>query len=66
VQDTGSAVPAEVAKDLLRGPVASRGGGLGIGLYQAARQAEALGYLLALQSNREGDVCFSLSGPPAA
>src|SRR5688500_9113562 len=66
VQDTGSAVPAEVAKDLLRGPVASRGGGLGIGLYQAARQAEALGYLLALESNRDGDVCFSLSGPPAA
>jgi len=66
VQDTGSAVPAEVAKDLLRGPVASRGGGLGIGLYQAARQAETLGYVLALESNRDGDVCFNLSGPPAA
>ena len=65
VQDTGSAVPAEVAKDLLRGPVASRGG-LGIGLYQAARQAEALGYLLALESNGDGNVCFSLTGPPAA
>ncbi len=65
VQDTGSAVPAEVAKDLLRGPVASRGG-LGIGLYQAARQAEAAGYALALESNRDGNVCFALTGPAMA
>ncbi len=65
VQDTGSAVPAELAKDLMRGPVASRGG-LGIGLYQAARQAEAAGYALALESNRDGHVCFVLSGPPTA
>ena len=64
VKDTGSAVPAELAKDLLRGPVASRGG-LGIGLYQAARQAEAAGYALALETNRDGNVCFSLTGPPA-
>jgi sensor histidine kinase regulating citrate/malate metabolism len=64
VKDTGSAVPAELAKDLLRGPVASRGG-LGIGLYQAARQAEAAGYALALEINRDGDVCFVLSGPAA-
>jgi hypothetical protein len=34
-------------------------------LYQAARQAEAAGYRLALESNREGEVCFALSGPPA-
>jgi sensor histidine kinase regulating citrate/malate metabolism len=65
VRDTGSAVPAEVAKELLRGPVASRSGGLGIGLYQAARQAEAAGYSLALESNRDGNVCFSLTGPAA-
>jgi signal transduction histidine kinase len=64
VKDTGSAVPAELAKDLLRGPVASRGG-LGIGLYQAARQAEAAGYTLALETNRDGDVCFMLTGPAA-
>jgi len=64
VKDTGSAVPAELAKDLLRGPVASRGG-LGIGLYQAARQAEAAGYALALESNRDGYVCFVLTGPAA-
>jgi hypothetical protein len=45
----------------MRAPVSSRGG-LGIGLYQAARQAEAAGYRLSLESNRDGDVCFALSG----
>ncbi len=64
VEDSGNAVPAEVAKGLLREPVASRGG-LGIGLYQAARQAEAAGYALALESNRDGRVCFALLGPAA-
>jgi signal transduction histidine kinase len=64
VKDSGSAVPAALAKDLLRGPVASRSG-LGIGLYQAARQAEAAGYALKLEANRDGNVCFSLSGPAA-
>jgi sensor histidine kinase regulating citrate/malate metabolism len=64
VQDTGSAVPADLAKDLLRGPVPSRTG-LGIGLYQAARQAEAAGYALALEANRDGNVCFMLTGPAA-
>jgi signal transduction histidine kinase len=64
VRDNGRAVPDDVAKDLLRGPVASRGG-LGIGLYQAARQAEAAGYALLLESNDEGNVCFALMGPAA-
>jgi len=63
VCDTGAPVPLEIAATLLRAPVSSRGG-LGIGLYQAARQAEAGGYRLALESNREGEVCFALSGPP--
>ncbi|HXU41644.1 MAG TPA: ATP-binding protein [Burkholderiales bacterium] len=62
VCDTGSAVPPEVETRLLRAPVSSRGG-LGIGLYQAARQAEAAGFQLALESNRDGDVCFTLRGP---
>ena len=61
VIDTGSAVPPEVAARLLRGPVSSHGG-LGIGLYQAARQAEEAGYALALEANRDGEVCFSLRG----
>jgi signal transduction histidine kinase len=62
VRDTGSAVPQQLAKDLLRGPVASPAG-LGIGLYQAARQAEAAGYTLSLESNRDGNVCFAVTGP---
>jgi signal transduction histidine kinase len=59
VCDSGRAVPAELAASLLRAPVQSEGG-LGIGLYQAARQAAAAGYALRLESNRDGEVCFSL------
>jgi signal transduction histidine kinase len=62
VSDTGSAVPPEIETRLLRAPVSSRGG-LGIGLYQAARQAEAAGFQLALEANRDGEVCFTLRGP---
>jgi signal transduction histidine kinase len=64
VCDSGSAVPPEVEARLLRSPVSSRGG-LGIGLYQAARQAEAAGFRLALEENRDGQVCFALRGPAA-
>jgi signal transduction histidine kinase len=59
VCDTGNAVPADMAKSLLRVPVPSDSG-LGIGLYQAAQQAAAAGYLLRLESNRDGEVCFAL------
>jgi signal transduction histidine kinase len=59
VCDTGSAVPAHIARDLTRAPVASAAG-LGIGLYQAARQAEASGYRLVLEKNENGAVCFAL------
>jgi signal transduction histidine kinase len=61
VCDTGAAVPAEISSSLMRAPVSSRGG-LGIGLYQAARQADAAGFRLALESNKDGKVCFLLSG----
>lgn len=64
VCDTGHAVPAEIAPALLRAPVHSEGG-LGIGLYQAARQAQAAGYVLRLESNRDGEVCFGLRRVPA-
>jgi signal transduction histidine kinase len=60
VQDSGRAVPADVAASLLRAPVQSSTG-LGIGLYQAARLAERSGYVLALADNRDGAVCFSLT-----
>ena len=59
VHDSGNAVPPEVAKQLLRAPVRSTGG-LGIGLYQAARHAEASGFALTLAENRDGAVCFAL------
>jgi signal transduction histidine kinase len=61
VCDSGAPVPGEIAANVLRAPVSSRSG-LGIGLYQAARQAEASGYRLTLESNREGEVCFALTG----
>jgi hypothetical protein len=57
VSDSGAAVPAELASTLMRAPVQSAGG-LGIGLYQAARQAQAAGYVLRLETNRDGEVCF--------
>jgi len=64
VHDNGRAVAPEVANQLLRVPVRSAAG-LGIGLYQAARQAEANGYALTLAENRDGSVCFALCPAPA-
>ena len=59
VCDSGSPVREETVGDLLRVPVPSENG-LGIGLYHAARQAEAFGYRLRLASNVAGEVCFEL------
>jgi signal transduction histidine kinase len=59
VCDSGEPMPENIAANLLRGVVVSENG-LGIGLYQAARWAEQLGYRLALISNRGGNVCFEL------
>ena len=59
VCDTGRAVHPEIAASLLRAPVPSHDG-LGIGLYQAARQAQMSGYELSLEANRDGEVCFAL------
>lgn len=60
VCDAGSAIDDETARELFRGPVSSDSG-LGIGLYQAARQAEASGCTLALAHNANGRVSFVLS-----
>jgi signal transduction histidine kinase len=60
VCDSGAAAAPDVASALFRSPVASSTG-LGIGLYQAARRAEASGYALALAENRDGEVCFTLT-----
>ena len=63
VCDTGRAVAVAVEKQLFHAPVGSHAG-LGIGLYQAARHAEASGFTLSLVSNNDGEVCFSLVGTP--
>ncbi|MDH4093407.1 MAG: sensor histidine kinase [Betaproteobacteria bacterium] len=60
VRDSGRAVPAALAATLLRAPMLQSAGGLGIGLYQAARQAQAAGWVLRLETNRDGEVCFAL------
>jgi hypothetical protein len=67
VCDAGRAIAAATARELLRGPVPSDTG-LGIGLYQVARHAEASGYTLELAHNEDGKVLFVLSGTlkPAA
>jgi signal transduction histidine kinase len=61
VCDSGRAVPSHVVSGLLRGPVRSETG-YGIALYQIARQAEMLGFGLALVHNESGRVCFELTG----
>jgi len=65
VSDTGKAIPEEVARALMRAPIASAAG-LGIGLYQAARQAEATGYRLVLEKNSDGEVTLALRVQPPA
>ncbi|MCA1926403.1 MAG: sensor histidine kinase [Thiobacillus sp.] len=57
VTDSGSAAPEHVARNLFQSPVASDFG-LGVGLYQAARQAARAGYGLELTENQRG--CVSL------
>ena len=65
VCDTGSAVPAPVAQRLMREPI-ERANGLGIGLFNLARQASQAGYVASLSENRDGAVCFTLSKDEAA
>jgi signal transduction histidine kinase len=59
VCDSGDPMNAEVAEHLFAAPVPSLHG-LGVGLYQSARQAAAAGYRLTLASNVKGKVCFGL------
>jgi len=61
VSDAGGAIAGETARELLRGPVPSDSG-LGIGLYQVARQAGSAGFTLVLAHNEDGEVSFVLSG----
>ncbi|MDH4233626.1 MAG: sensor histidine kinase [Gallionella sp.] len=59
VCDSGTPIPEAISAKLLRSAVVSENG-LGIGMYQAGRWAEQLGYRLVLASNRPGRVCFEL------
>ena len=59
VTDSGSAAPEHVARNLFLSPVASDFG-LGVGLYQAARQAARSGYRVELSDNQAGRVTFRL------
>ena len=60
VTDSGTPAPEHVARNLFLSPVASDFG-LGVGLYQAARQAARVGYRLELPDNHAGRVSFRLS-----
>jgi Histidine kinase-, DNA gyrase B-, and HSP90-like ATPase len=61
ITDTGSAVSEEAIGELFQAPVMqARYGGLGIGLFQASRQAIQAGYLLSLAENSAGCVSFEL------
>ncbi len=64
VTDTGSAVPGQVVHSLFRETLEG-GGGLGIGLFQAARQARAAGFEIALAANRDGEVRFRVASVKA-
>jgi signal transduction histidine kinase len=59
VTDSGAPAPEHVARNLFLSPVASDFG-LGVGLYQAARQAARVGYRLELPDNQPGRVSFRL------
>ncbi len=61
VEDSGSAIATKMARRLFQGPVESNSG-LGVGLYQVAREAATQGWVLNLASNRDGAVCLMLSG----
>jgi signal transduction histidine kinase len=64
VTDSGAAAPDHVARNLFQSPVASDSG-LGVGLYQAARQAARSGYRLELADNQAGRVTFRLQATEA-
>jgi hypothetical protein len=60
ISDDGSVIPVAIAAKLFAEHVASEDG-LGIGLYQCARQAEQAGYRFELARNIDGCVRFRLA-----
>lgn len=65
VTDSGAPAPEHVARNLFLSPVASDFG-LGVGLYQAARQAARSGFRLELIDNQPGRVTFRLQATGAS
>ncbi len=59
ISDSGSAIPSDIAHQLLTTIVPSEDG-MGIGLYQVARWAAQSGYRLELSENKNGKVTFRL------
>jgi signal transduction histidine kinase len=59
ISDSGSAIPAGVAQQLLNTVLQSEDG-LGVGLYQARRWAGQMGYSLMLVKNIKGEVVFEM------
>ncbi|MGA7178185.1 MAG: ATP-binding protein [Thiobacillaceae bacterium] len=64
VEDTGPPAPGHVVRNLFQAPVTSDHG-LGVGLFQAARQAAKMGYELVLEDNRPGVVRIALRAKAA-
>ena len=61
ISDTGSAISSAALANLFRAPIVdSTSGGLGIGLFQAAKLAEQEGYVLGVKENKDGCVRFTL------
>lgn len=65
VCDDGRRMPPELAQSLFNDPVKSDNG-LGIGLFQVAKQASSNGYKLSLLKNQDRRVCFVLKNQPKA
>ena len=59
ISDTGTQIPSERISLLFKQPI-DETGGMGIGLYQAYRQAISAGYELTIDSNQSGKVQFIL------
>ncbi len=59
ITDSGSAIPSSVSQQLLNTVLQSEDG-LGVGLYQAARWADQMGFSLKLLKNKNGEVVFEL------
>ena len=59
VTDAGSPIPEAMVRQFFTAPVPSDTG-LGVGLYQSARHASELGYVLRLDVNSQGSVRFVL------